>query len=155
MIQLRKEDVRREGEHWMLCITPEAGTVKTNEARDVALHAHLVEKGFPEFVAASKPGHLFLTPAKDTGDVLGPLQGVKNRVAEFSRSVVTDVRVKPNHGWRHRFKTVARNVGFDPRVTDCIQGHAARTSGEDYGDVTVEAMALALARFPKQGPPSE
>jgi integrase len=39
LAQLRKEDVRREGKHWVIKITPEAGTVKTNEARDVVLQS--------------------------------------------------------------------------------------------------------------------
>lgn len=147
--QLRKEDVRQVSGHWVIHISPEAGTVKTDQARDVVLHEHLVTKGFPEFALGSKDGHLFLTPAKD-GDVLGPLQGVKNRLAEAARETVTDPRVQPNHGWRHRFKTVARSVGMDGRVVDAIQGHAPRTAGDDYGDVTVAAMALAMAKFPRQ-----
>jgi hypothetical protein len=100
----------------------------------------------------AKQGHLFITPHKLTGDVLGPLQGITNRLGEQARKVVTDALVKPpNHGWRHRFKTIARSVGIDPRVMDAIQGHAARTAGDDYGDVTIAAMPLALAKFPKQG----
>ena len=148
--QLRKEDVRKAGDHWVIHISPEAGTVKTDQARDVVLHEHLVAKGFPMFVGGCGGGHLFVTPAKD-GDVLGPLQGVKNRLAEFARETVTDPRVQPNHGWRHRFKTVARSVGMDSRVVDAIQGHAPRTAGDDYGDVTVAAMALAMSKFPRQG----
>lgn len=153
--QLRKEDIRREGEHWVIHISPEAGTVKTDQARDVVMHEHLVAKGFPEFVQASKEGHLFLKPAKDTGDVLGPLQGVKNRVTEAARLVVSDKRVLPNHGWRHRFKTVARSVGMDGRVVDAIQGHAPRTAGDDYGEVTIQAMALAMGKFPRQLKPDD
>lgn len=150
LCQLRKEDVRHVGSHWIIHISPEAGTVKTDEARDVVIHEHLVAKGFPKFVQGCKSGHLFLTPAKETRDVLGPLQGLKNRLAEEARETVKDTRVMPNHGWRHRFKTVARSVGMDSRVVDAIQGHAPRTAGDDYGDVTVEAMALAIAKFPRQ-----
>lgn len=63
---------------------------------------------------------------------------------------MNDPRVMPNHGWRHRFKTVAREAGMDSRVVDAIQGHAPRTAGDDYGDVTVAAIALAMAKFPRQ-----
>jgi len=149
MAQLRKQDVRKIGDHWIIHLTPEAGTVKTNEARDVVLHEHLVAKGFPTFVQSSNDGHLFINPASD-GDVLGPLQGLKNRLAEAARKTVPDPRVQPTHGWRHRFKTVARSVGIDSRIADAIQGHAARTDGDDYGDVTIEAMALTMAKFPRQ-----
>ena len=146
--QLRKQDVRREGEHWVIHITPEAGTVKTDEARDVVLHAQLVELGFPAFAAAAPNGHLFLRPAKD-GDVRGPWRGVKNRLAEFARSIVKDTHVAPNHGWRHRFKTIGREVGIDARILDAIQGQAPRTVAESYGDVTIKTIAAAIAKLPR------
>ena len=111
------------------------------------LHPQLVEQGFPAFVQGAGEGHLFLTPAKD-GDVLGPLQGVKNRLAEFAREVVTDPRVAPNHGWRHRFKTVGLEASIDHRILDAIQGHAPRSNGEGYGDVTLRVIAAAIARLP-------
>lgn len=150
LAQLRKEDLRREGPYWLITITPEAGTVKTNEAREVVLHSHLIELGFPEFVAKAPPGHLFLRPAKD-GDVLGPLQGVKNRLAEFARALVSDPNVAPTHGWRHRFKTVGIEAGMGERVVDAIQGHAPRTAGDRYGEVTVRAMAAAIEKLPRIG----
>lgn len=149
LCQLRKQDVKRVDGHWVIHINPEAGTVKTDEARDVVMHEHLLAKGFPTFAQDNKEGPLFLTPGKD-GDVLGPLQGLKNRLAAAARDTIKDTRVMPNHGWRHRFKTVARSVGMDSRVVDAIQGHAPRTAGDDYGDVTAAAMALAIAKFPRQ-----
>jgi integrase len=148
LAQLRKEDVRRVGAQWVLRITPEAGTVKSDEARDVVLHPHLVEMGFPEFVARSPEGHLFLKPAGE-GGVRGPLRGLKNRLAEFARGVVVDRNVAPNHGWRHRFKTVGMEVGIAPRVLDAIQGQAPRTVGDTYGDVTVRTIAEAIGRLPR------
>lgn len=147
LAQLRKQDFRQESGHWVIHITPEAGTVKTDEARDVVLHLHLVEEGFVRFVQDAAPGHLFLRIGKE-GEVRGPLRGLKNRLAEAARETVKDPLVMPNHGWRHRFKTVARSVGIDSRIVDAIQGHAPRTAGDDYGDVTVAAMALAMAKFP-------
>jgi integrase len=47
--------------------------------------------------------------------------------------------VQPNHGWRHRFKTLGRELGYSDRVVDAICGHAGRTAGDNYGDVTLEA----------------
>jgi integrase len=146
--QLRKQDLRREGRLWVLSITPEAGTVKTNEARDVVLHGHLVELGFPAFVQAAAPGHLFVKPDA-SGNVLGALRGLKNRLAEFSRSIVRDPNVAPNHGWRHRFKTIGMESGIDHRVLDAIQGQSARSVAETYGDVTVKTMAAAMNKVPR------
>lgn len=103
---------------------------------------------FPEFVARSGNGHLFLTPNRN-GDVLGPLQGVKNRLGEFAREVVTDPNVAPNHGWRHRFKTVGMEAGVSERVLDAICGHAPRTVGAAYGEVTLKARVNAIAKLPR------
>jgi integrase len=148
LAQLRKQDVTREGDHWVLLLTPEAGTIKTNEARKVVAHPHLIELGFPEFVTSAPAGHLFLKPSK-SGDVLGPLQGLKNRLSEFVRGIVKDPNVAPMHGFRHRFKTVGMDAGVPSRILDAIQGHAARTAGDGYGDVTVKAMAMAMERVPR------
>ncbi|HRF07561.1 MAG TPA: recombinase XerD [Xanthobacteraceae bacterium] len=148
MIQLRKEDVRRVGDYWVMHITPEAGTVKTNEARDVVMHAHLIEMGFPEFVEKSDDGHLFLTPSKN-GAVRGPLIAVRNRLGEFVREVLKDDNVAPNHGWRHRFKTVGIEVGIEHRILDAIQGQKPRSVSETYGEVSLKAQVSAISKFPR------
>jgi integrase len=145
--QLRKADVVQKEGHWLIRITPEAGTVKTNEAREVVLHPQLVSLGFPEFVQKSSEGHLFLTPAAD-GDVLGPLQGLKNRLAEFARAVVPDPNVAPNHGWRHRFKTVGMEAGIPPRILDAVQGQAPRSVADTYGHVTLKTIAAEINKLP-------
>lgn len=146
--QLRRQDIRREGEWWVIRVTPEAGTVKTNQARDIVLHAQLIELGFPQFVEASADGHLFLRPAKN-GDVLGPLAGLLNRMREFVRPIVPDPRVQPNHGWRHLFTTLCIDAEIEGRVYNAIQGHAARTVAEQYGDVTIRAKAAAIGKLPR------
>ncbi|SDO92132.1 Integrase [Aureimonas jatrophae] len=145
--QLRAEDVRIEGADWIIRITPDAGTVKTNQAREVVLHPQLVEMGFPTFAQRAARGHLFLTPGND-GDVLGPLTGLKNRLTEFVRSIVPDPRVQPNHGWRHRFSTMCRDAEINERVYNAIQGHAVKSVADQYGDVTLKAISAAIHKIP-------
>ena len=128
-------------------ITPEAGTVKTNE-REIPLHQQVVDLGFPDFVAACADGHLFLNGEADANP-LGALQGLKNRLAEFGRTIVKDTNVAPNHGWRHRFKTVGMEAGIPPRILDAIQGQAARTVADTYGDVTLRTMAAEIWKLPR------
>ena len=147
LAQLRREDVTQRDGHWVVRITPEAGTVKTNEAREIVLHRQVVALGFPAFVMDAPEGHLFLKPSA-TGDVLGPLQGLKNRLVEFSRALVPDADVAPNHGWRHRFKTVGMEAEVAPRILDAIQGQAARSVADSYGNVTLKTIASAIDRFP-------
>jgi integrase len=152
VVQLRKQDVRREGKWWFIRITPEAGTVKTNEARDVPLHPHLVELGFPAFVSACPNGHLFITPHPTKG-FAGPWQATKNRLSEFAREVVKDPNVAPTHGWRHRWKTLARAAGIDKELRDLLQGHAAGDVAAEYGDHLHETMGEAVARMPRVAVP--
>ena len=146
MAQLRRQDLRRDGDLWVINITPKAGTVKNDEARDIVLHQQLVELGFPAFVEASAEGHLFIKLGKE-GDVLGPLQALKNRMVEFVRPIVPDPNVQPNHGWRHLFTTKCEEAGINPRVYNAIMGHAGRTVAEGYGNVTLKAIAPAIAKL--------
>lgn len=149
MLQLRKQDVRREGKHWIVHVTPEAGPVKTDEARDVVLHSQIVESGFLDFVKASSAGHLFISPSNDELGVRKAVKTARNKVNMFVREVVSDPHVDPSHGWRHRFKTVGIDEGVEMRVLDAIQGHAPRNISEGYGEVTIKAKANAIAKFPK------
>lgn len=148
MVQLRKQDVRQEGDCWIITITPEAGTVKDKEAREVVLHAHLIELGFADFVVSSPDRHLFLKP-NDAGEIRGAWRSVKNRLREFAREVVDDAAVAPNHGWRHLFKSIGREAGIADSVLDAICGHAPSTIGGSYGDVSLKAQRDAFARFPR------
>ena len=51
MTQLRAEDVKQHKDgFWIARLTPEAGAVKGNKAREVPLHQHLVEQGFVSFI---------------------------------------------------------------------------------------------------------
>jgi len=148
MVQLRKQDFRQVGRSWVLTITPEAFTVKDKEAREVVVHAHLIETGLVNFVKASPPGYLFLTPRKD-GEIRGVWRSTKNRITAFVREVVTDGRVAPNHAWRHLFKTVGREAGIEDSVLDGICGHAARSVGGSYGEVSLKAQISAMRKFPR------
>ena len=154
LVQLRKQDVRREaiagqeGDSWVITITPEAGTVKDKEAREVVLHDHLTELGFATFIERSRDGHLFMSP-NEKGDLRGPRRTVKNRLTDFARQVVSDPRVAPNHGWRHLFKTKGREAGIEDSVLDAICGHAPTSVGGSYGEVSLKAKRDAMAKFPR------
>lgn len=141
--QLRRQDIRKEKELWIITITPEAGTVKNNEMRQFVLHHQLIELGFVHFVEQVQTERLFLRPSAQL-DISGQRKGLTNRIGEFSRSVIADRGVDPNHGWRHRFKTIGLEAGISHRVLDAIQGHATRLPGESYGDVSLKTIAAAV-----------
>ncbi|MFC5554822.1 DUF6538 domain-containing protein [Methylobacterium iners] len=152
--QMRRQDLRKEEVEghsagvWVLRITPEAGRVKTKQAREVPLHPQLVEMGFPQFVAGATGERVFLVP-EASGEIAGPLQGLKNRLSEFARGHVTDPGVSPNHSWRHRFRTIATDAGVSGNVIDAICGWSPKTVGERYGSVPLKARADAILRLPR------
>ena len=148
LVQLRKEDIREVSGTWVMSITPEAGTVKGKEYREVPIHEHLIEMGFADFVQKAGGGYLFMTIKPDS-TLRGVWQSKKNRLAEFARQFVTDPNVAPNHGWRHTFKTRGRGAGIENTTLDAICGHAPDTIGESYGTVPLKAKVDAMKLFPR------
>lgn len=150
--QLRKQDVFKHEEGiWCIRITPDAGSQKANRTREVPLHPHLIEQGFLEAIK-EKTGPLFYDPEEHRGGSQGNPQYKKvgERLAEWVRDLgVDDKEVQPNHGWRHRFKRVARDVRMDHEARDNIQGHAARTEGDKYGGTSMRFPYEEISKLPR------
>lgn len=115
--QLRTIDLIEEGGILCFRITPEAGSVKTGNYRTVPLHPQLLDMGLPAMIRSLPPGPIFyhLKPFRGVApDAVERAQNAGGKVGEWVRKVVkiTDSVLQPNHAWRHRFKTVAREVGM-------------------------------------------
>ncbi|MBG1233730.1 tyrosine-type recombinase/integrase [Aestuariivirga litoralis] len=151
MVQLRGQDVVQKDGHWIVVITPDAGTVKRGKYREVPLHPHLIEMGFPEFAKASGAGYLFTAPKSlSETDLRSSRRTAKNRLSDFARKAIKDSRVAPNHGWRHRFETLSRGVvGLHPAVSDKITGRKPAGESANYGFISIPDMAAAIAKFPR------
>jgi integrase len=156
--QLRGQDVISQDGVWALRLTPEAGTIKTNEPRVIPIHGHLIEQGFLEFVKTAGRGPLFYDPTSKrktaTSDPTKPgqSQAVKsrNKLAEWVRNLgIADPELSPTHAWRHTFKQLADRNGISERVSDAITGHSPQSEGRKYGQPTLEDMAEALKKFPR------
>ncbi|GGD58392.1 integrase [Croceicoccus mobilis] len=151
--QLRREDVKQIGDIWTVRITPEAGRVKTNEARIVPIHEHLIEQGFVAMVLSQPEGPLFYEPGRQRVDVESNrhFKKVGERLAKWVRDEVgiTDKGIKPNHAWRHTFKSLSYTAGIEERVADAIQGHAPATTGRRYGKPPLVALAEAIGKIPR------
>lgn len=149
--QLRREDFVVEYGVPCLRIAPEGGTVKTGNYRIVPVHSHLLELGLPTFIASQPPGPLFFTLAKADDDPVKKAANAGAKVGQWVRADVgiTDLRVWPNHGWRHRFKTLCRDAGIDQESRNAIQGHGDGTAAADYGEVTIKALKRAMDAFPR------
>ncbi len=149
LAQLRKEDIReRDGIQFVL-LTPEAGTIKSGRFREVPLHPQLVELGFLKFVDLSRTGPLFHGLVKDSDTSRQPAENTGKRLAAWLRAEgLTPNGVAPNHGFRHRFKTIATELGLPSRVVDAIQGHTSGRAADNYGDVTLAAMHHTIKQLP-------
>jgi integrase len=152
--QLRTEDLLVE--HGVLClrITPEAGSVKTGNYRLAPVHPQLLELGLRELVLGLPAGPIFYSTGIVRGKAADPVeraQSVGAKVGQWVRDFVgiTDPNVQPNHAWRHRFKTVARDTKMDIEIRDAIQGHEDGRAASDYGEVSVNAMSEAVRTLPR------
>lgn len=149
--QLRMQDIQQKDGVWLFWITPEAGTVKDGNSRHVAIHPHLIEQGFLEFSKAAKVGPLFYSESrKRGGSVENPTsKKVGERLAAWIREEgFTDKRVAPNHAWRHRFKTLSRRHKLDVGARDYMQGHAAASEGEEYGEFEPQVLLEEISKLP-------
>ena len=62
---------------------------------------------------------------------------------------ITDAAIRPNHAWRHTFKTICIEAGIEERAADYMQGHASKGQGRRYGANTITALAAQLGKFPR------
>jgi len=148
MLQLRQEDVRQEGDRWVIRITPEAGTMKAGHFRDVPLHPQVVALGFVDHVKAAGSGPLF-HGSPDPAKAVSAARAQSNKIgAWLHQAGLVPGGLQPSHAWRHRFKGQARELGLDMRVTDAIQGHAGKSAADDYGDISLIAKARVIDTLP-------
>lgn len=150
--QLRREDFTEQYGIPLMKITPEAGSTKTGAYRMVPLHPHLVELGLLELVHERPTGPVFYVP-NDRKRKPGHTQAasVRGKVSDWVRETagVTDGRVQPNHAWRHRFKTVARDVDINTHYMAAIQGHEDGTSNFEYGEFGMKALYREILKLPR------
>jgi integrase len=153
MTQLRESDVFLVLGLPCIRITPEAGSVKDTRTRIVPLHPDLIEQGFLKYVRSRPKGApLFYSLKRQRKeDRVNPTYvSVGNKLAEWVRGLgISDPNVAPNHGWRHRFKTMSRRAKMDRFIVHAIQGHAIETEGDDYGEVEVEVMYREILKHPR------
>lgn len=152
LAQLRKQDIRKDGDVWIAHVTPEAGTVKSGEPRDVAIHQHLVDLGFIDFVQNCPRDTLFYDAGrKRVPDAKNqPATKTAENLGRWIRSIgLVDEQLQPNHGWRHRFTTVARTVGMDPEIRRYLQGHTPEDEASKYGDYPAAALFREIMKIPR------
>jgi integrase len=147
---------------WCMIIKP--SLEKTAQWRSVPIHSHVIEQEFgrkfldyvEERRKLKKP--LFYDPNRRRGGTVRHPQfhKVAERVGEWVHSLGVPIGIKPNHGWRHVFKSMARHVGMDREVEGFITGHRPKDagSGNDYGDHWVQTMSAEIEKYPRYDIPA-
>ncbi|WP_417584171.1 hypothetical protein [Pelagibacterium sp.] len=155
LTQLRHADIIQErtpdGEPlWCMRITPESGTVKTDAARVVPLHPHVIEQGFLAYVGRRQNLPLFFEPSlvRKANAAHRQADKVGERLAAWVRALGVPDGVQPNHGWRHRFRTIGRSLRIADSMMNAIDGHATESIADAYGDYVIKAMHEAISVYP-------
>jgi integrase len=157
--QLRGSDIEQRGSFHVMKLTPDAGTIKTGQARAVPIHEHIVAQGFLEMVSQVGKGPLFYddkAPHRPgaSSDPLNPRRSragnMRTDIGKWIRKIgVTHEELSPTHAWRHTFKQTAERVGISEKINDAITGHTPASEARKYGPPTPADMAKALKRFPR------
>jgi hypothetical protein len=148
-------DVMPDEETGIWCVVIKPSLEKTSKWRTVPIHSHVIEQGFLDYVEKRRRAKLplFYDPSRSRGGKPGNPQfkKVAERVGEWVSIGLGIKNVQPNHGWRHRFKSVARHVEMDREVEGFITGHRPKRQGAspDYGDRWVETMANEIEKYPR------
>ena len=147
--QLRAEDLRRRDGVWFLALAAEAGSLKNaNSERALPVHSALIDAGFPAFVAQVKSGPLFADVKPDRFGSRGG-NGTKVLSRWVREQGLSDLRISPNHSWRHRFKTLGRRHGLASDIVDAITGHGRKTVADSYGEFELAALYREIEKIPR------
>ena len=158
LMQLRTDDLLFETVDGLripyLRITPEAGSVKSDNYRIVPVHPQLLAMGLVEMIQSLPAGPVFYNLKPFRGKAADPVERAQNAGAKVGTWVrenvqIADKRLQPNHAWRHRFKTVARDVGIAPEYSDAITGHEDGRASSDYGETTLKALWREIQKLPQ------
>lgn len=124
------------------------GVKNEGSRRLVPLHADLIARGFLKYAeSVPKDGPLFPKLAANPQGFYGANFG--KRWGVYVREVVGVLGVSPSHGFRHTFKTLAREAGISEEVHDAVTGHSGGSRvARGYGEMPLKRMASELEAFP-------
>ncbi len=149
--QLYVCDLRQDASgHWFIRIDddkPDKSVKTEGSRRDVPLHDDLLKLGILELLdGKDKASRLFPQLIKVS-------DGFAGIVSKAWRPLVIRWGVyrkgrHPLHGFRHTFKTTARQVGIPKEVSDWITGHARSNEGDRYGVNPLSRMSEEIKKLP-------
>lgn len=152
LAQLYVNDVKQDKGIYYLHITADQDdkSVKNRSSiRKVPLHSHIVELGFVQYVASQpKDGRVF--PELTRGGDGRYASRVSVWLTKYFRTQLNiPSHIKPLHGFRHSWKTLARNAEIPKDAGDVITGHSSGDVSGTYGGYSLELLAGYINRIPK------
>jgi hypothetical protein len=122
------------------------------------LHSHLIARKFLVYVEKRRKARLplFYDPKRGSGNASPQWQEIAQRLGDWVVESLHITGVKPNHAWRHRFKSVARHLDMHPEVEKFITGHGGSDDPDviakvslEYGDAWVLPLKKAIEKYPR------
>jgi integrase len=155
-------DVRNDEETDIPCFYLRPEMTKGDYERVIPVHSHLVDQEFLDYVKKREKAGLplFYDPKRAGGGENGnpQWQKIAERLGKWVVNSLKVTGVAPNHGWRHRFKSVARDVGMHPEVEAFITGHGGSDDPNEikkislrYGDAWVKTLKKTIELYPRYG----
>ncbi|MGO4510172.1 DUF6538 domain-containing protein [Bradyrhizobium sp. 2TAF36] len=157
---LLPSDIRPDPETGIVCFYLRPEVTKGDYERVIPVHSHLEEQKFFHYVDKRRKAGLplFYDPKRaEGGENAGPQwQKIAERLGEWVVNSLKVTGVAPNHGWRHRFKSVARDVDMHSEVEAFITGHGGSDDPNEikkislkYGDRWVRTLRKAIELYPR------
>lgn len=149
--QLYVCDLRQDAKgHWFIRIDddkPDKSVKTEGSRRDVPLHDDLLELGILDLVNGKDQDSRLFPQLIKVSDGFAGIVSKSWRPLVIRWGVYRKGR-HPLHGFRHTFKTTARQVGIPKEVSDWITGHASTNEGDRYGVNPLSRMAEEIQKLP-------
>lgn len=149
--QLYVCDLRQDAKgHWFIRIDddkPDKSVKTEGSRRDVPLHDDLLKLGILELVNGKDQESRLFPQLIKVSDGFAGIVSKAWRPLVIRWGVYRKGR-HPLHGFRHTFKTTARQVGIPKEVSDWITGHASTNEGDRYGVNPLSRMAEEIQKLP-------
>jgi integrase len=124
-------------------------TVKTDSSRRaIPLHDDLIARGFLAYADSLPEGGQLFPLLRKCPDGYYSTNFAKRWGIYLRETLHLKSSARPSHGFRHTFKTLARDAGIAADVSDAITGHAGEGVGSTYGVMLLATVAREINRLP-------
>ncbi len=130
--------------------TEDKSVKNKGSVRRIPIHSHLIELGFIDYVVSLQQSQVRVFPALTRGSGGKYSPQVSKWLGDYFRSELkVNPEVKPMHGFRHTFKTLARSAGIAKDISDVLTGHSSGDVSDTYGEYPLGTLSEAIEKIPR------